>query len=247
MNELVFKNSVGLRLSGFLIKPERQIPGIVIMSHGFMMDRYERGQFPKMAEALKAIGIASLLFDYTGSGQSDDTLITVTRQADDLSSAIRFVKTLGYLKIGLLGVSLGGLYSILAYSTNVSTIVLWAPVTESKIPGKLKEPHVLKDFEQKGYTLIKNRAGKVFTVGKRYYQERLSVDQKAILSRIKCPSLILHGSKDTIIPLRHSEKALKYLPEGSRLWIIHEADHSFATHLELIVTLSADWFSRFLI
>lgn len=247
MNELEFKNSFGLRLSGVLITPERQGRRVVIMSHGFMMDRFERGMFPQLAEALRKMGIASFLFDYTGSGQSDNTSITVAKQTDDLLSAIHFIKTLGYSKIGLLGVSLGGLYSILAYTKDVSTIVLWAPVTASKVPGKLKDPQVLKDLEQKGYTLIKNKAGRDFTIDKQYYQERLSVDQQAILSRVKCPVLILHGSKDSVVSYNHSEKALKFLPDGSRLWIIHEADHSFVTHLDLVITLSSDWLDRFLL
>lgn len=247
MNELVFRNSLGLRVAGVLIAPEQQRQGIVIMSHGFMMDRFERGIFLQLAETLKTNGIATLLFDYTGSGQSDNTSITVAKQTDDLSSAIRFVKTLGYSKIGLVGTSLGGLYSILAYTKDVLTIVLWSPVTAAKVPGKLKDSQVLKDFEQKGYTLVKNKAGRVFTVDKKYYQERLYVDQQAMLSRIKCPVLILHGSKDTTVPHSHSEKALKFLPDGSRLWIIDEADHSFTTHIELVITLSSDWLISFLL
>jgi len=244
MSEVVFKNSTGLKLSGQLITPESQNPqGAVILSHGFMMDRYVRGQFPKMAEALKNNGLASLMFDYTGSGQSDDTAITVTKQTDDLLSAVRFIKTLGYKRVGLLGVSLGGLYSILACTEEISAIVLWAPVTAAKVPGKLKEPCVLNDFQVQGYTLLKNKAGRVFKVDKQYYHERLSVNQEAVLSRVQCPVLILHGNQDTVVPLSHSEKAIKYLPQGSRLWIIHEADHSFANHLKLIITLSADWFS----
>jgi len=247
MVEVVFKNSLGLKLLGHLVTPESQTQGAVILSHGFMMDRYERGHFPKMAEVLKNNGLASLLFDYTGSGQSEDTAITVTKHTDDLLSAICFIKTLGYRRIGLLGVSLGGLYSILAYTDEISAIVLWAPVTAAKVPGKLKEPWVLKDFEEQGYTLLKNKAGRVFKVDKQYYQQRLSVDQEAVLSRVHCPVLILHGSQDTVVPSSHSERAIKYLPQGSRLWIIQEADHSFAGHLDLVITLSSDWLSRFLL
>src|SRR3989344_5175039 len=100
------------------------------------------------------------------------------------------------------------------------------------------------DFEKQGY-VIKTRRGREFKIEKEYFEERKAVNQKELLSRVKCPVLIVHGNEDDSVPLSHSEKAMNYLSSNSELKIIQGADH----HLEIIHgidKMALDWFKRYL-
>lgn len=240
---VVFQDSRGLRLIGVL-KPVKT-DKIIIMSHGFTGDKDEEGRFVKAAGKFSKAGFAVLRFDFAGSGESDFTGTTVSGWVDDLRSAIKFVKQ-RYKKIGLLGLSQGGLCSILSYDKQISTLVLWAPVTKAKTPGSLKDPKIRKELEKKGWVLIKNEAGKEFRVEKEYLTLRESINQQEILSKIKCPVLIIHGNKDDVVPSEHSKTAMNFLPKGSKLEILENAGHSLEERIDTATSLSTDWFKEHL-
>ena len=216
------------------------------MAHGFTGDKDEWGRFVKTAEEFCKNGFAVFRFDFSVSGESEGDSITVKQWVDDLKSAINFVKQKGYSNIGLLGLSLGGLCSILAYNENIKTIVLWEPVTKAKTPTKLKE-EIQAELNEKGYTIIKNKAGKKFKIPKEYLIERETINQQEILSKIRCLVLIIHGDRDDVVPVDHSREAIKYLPKESKLEVIENADHGFYEQLDKIISISLNWFKRYLV
>jgi len=217
MRKVTFQNSKGMNLVGIFHFPKKETKSIIIMAHGFTGDKDEWGRFVKAAEEFCKNGFAVFRFDFSASGESDGDSITVSQWVDDLKSAINFVKQKSYSNIGLLGLSLGGLCSILAYDENIKTMVLWAPVTKAKTLSKLKE------------------------------EIQTELNEQEILSKIKCPVLIIHGDKDDVVPVEHSRKAMKYLPEKSKLDIIENADHGFYEQLDKIIFISLDWFKRYLV
>jgi pimeloyl-ACP methyl ester carboxylesterase len=240
-----FTNSQSLKLYGTLVVPDKDVKDIIIiMSHGFMADREERGIFTEAADLFRKSGFPSFRFDFSGSGQSDTTAITVSKHVDDLCCAVDRMLKKGFTSVGLLGYSLGGLYSFLAYNKRVKTIVAWAPVTDSKVPTKLKDESVQRELEDKGYTRLTNKQGKLFTIEKTYLSQRLAVNQKEMMSKITCPVLIIHGSDDTTVPVTHSHKAMDYLSDESRLWVIDQCAHDFADHHDVLLTLSQQWFVK---
>lgn len=124
MEKVTFQNSKGLNLVGIFHFPEKETKSVIIMAHGFTGDKDEWGRFVKTAEEFCKNGFTVFRFDFSASGESDGDSITVKQWVDDLKSAINFVKQKGYSNIGLLGLSLGGLCSILAYDENIKTRVL---------------------------------------------------------------------------------------------------------------------------
>lgn len=239
---VVFRNSKGLNLVGILepVKTDK----IAILAHGFTSGK-DRPKFVKTAEALSAVGIASLRFDFAGSGESDNREITVAGQLDDLKSAIDFCRKMGYSKIGLLGSSLGGLICILAYDDKICAMVLLAPVTKAKTPGEFKDPARRKEIEEKGYVIL-HKDDREFKVGKDYVVQREKINQQEILSKIKCPVLIIHGDNDVEVPLEHSKSAMDYLPPSSRLEIFKGGSHRLEEDLNRLARLSTDWFKKYL-
>ena len=243
MVKVTFMNSKGLKLVGILHEPSEKTKSIIIMAHGFTGDKDEWGRFVKTAEAFCQAGFAVLRFDFSGSGESGNTPITIKQQVSDLRSAISFVKDEGYSNTALLGLSLGGLCSILAYDLTINALVLWAPVTKARVRDYLnKKEQIIKN----GFILLKNRAGRELKIDPVFIEEAESVDQGKILSSIKCPTLIVHGDQDDTIPLDDSKSAIRYLPKGSKLEIIEGANHVMEPKLDKAIKVSLEWFEQHL-
>jgi len=247
MEELLFKNSDGKELSGNLHLPKEETDSVIIICHGFCSSK-DRERTIETANLYAENGMAALRFDFGGSGKSYDTEISIEKQVDDLQAAIGFVKSKGFTKIGIQGESLGGLVACLAFTPEIKTMVLWAPVTEKKkdVDKVLAQEGFSKEeFEKIGY-ITKTKNGKDFVIPKKYFDERMAVNQKEMLSKIKCPVLILHGEKDDVVPLEDSKKAIKIL-ENSKLDIIPGLGHRFRyDDKKISLKLSVEWFGKFL-
>ena len=105
-------SSRGLRLVGDLLHVGDE--ALVVLCHGYTSDRYSRGRFPAVAQALAAKGISSLAFDFAGCGESDDDVLTLDGQVADLLEALFWARRQGYQRLGVYGHSLGGLVALLA-------------------------------------------------------------------------------------------------------------------------------------
>lgn len=127
MERIVFKNSREQSLVGHLYTSKSK--SIVIMAHALANDKSERGKLDKVAQALNESGYAVLAFDFSGCGESDNDTLTIGKQVEDLYSAIKFSKSKGYLNIGLFGHSVGCLVCLKCHSQEISTMVLWSPIT----------------------------------------------------------------------------------------------------------------------
>lgn len=240
-----FTNTKGNKLVGVLHTPKEKTSKIVVIAHGFCANK-DRERLIQIGETYSENNIAAFRFDFSGSGESDEDEITVENQIDDLKSAIAYVKSLRYEDIGIQGESLGGLVALEVWNSEVKTMVLWAPVTNSK--DKLKEVLVQEklseeELNEKGYVL-KKKDGREFKVPKKYFQERLEVSQEELLGNIRCPVLILHGDKDDCVDLEDSKQAMDHLENGE-LNIIEGAGHILDVRHETF-DLTLDWFKKHL-
>lgn len=142
-----FRNRQGKLLRGMVHRPARprswgwdprkakgpaRVPGVVFF-HGFTGDRMEAHWiFVKCARALANAGIASLRFDFYGSGESEGEFREVTLEGElaDGEEAIKFFrrqKDIDPKRVGLVGLSLGGtVAACLAPRVKGRALVLWA-------------------------------------------------------------------------------------------------------------------------
>lgn len=248
MKRVTFKNSRGLRLVGRFYKGSSK--SAVIMSHGFTGDKSEWGRFDRTAEALNKAGFTVFSFDFSGCGESEDDSLTVEKQVDDLQSAIDFIKQKGFKKLGLLGHSLGGLISLKNLNKGIRALVLWAPATAPKMDiQSWYSRRQLKEMEDTGYLVKKRDMGvrRKFIIEKGMFDELASINQEKLLSKVKCPVLIIHGDKDDVVPVENSQQAMQYLPAGSKLEVIKGADHSFYEQLDKFIGHTVEWFKRLMI
>lgn len=131
--DIVFKTSRGLKLSGALLAPDEGLHDVVVFAHGTGSNKASprnRG----IAERLLNAGIASFLFDFTGHGQSDGIMeqSTQDQQFDDLMSAMDFLNSQTFFEdrfFGISGSSTGATVAIhvAAQDTRIQAMVLRVP------------------------------------------------------------------------------------------------------------------------
>lgn len=127
----------GVPCAAWLYRPvEVERPPVVVMAHGFGAHRSFR--LPCFAERFAAGGLAVLLFDHRGLGDSDGKprgLVDPFRQLDDWRSAIAYVRRHPELdgdRIGLWGTSFSGghVISLAAEDPGIAAIVAQVPFVD---------------------------------------------------------------------------------------------------------------------
>jgi uncharacterized protein len=242
MKKITFRNSVGLSLVGEFDVPEKRSDTCIVIAHGFAANK-DRERFLTISRLLNKAGFAVLRFDFAGSGESDRRAITLAGQVDDLKSAVEFAKRNHYLKVGVLAESFGALTALNAFNKDFSSLVLLAPVTDGVPASSLFGDEIKTRFDKDGFIPFQ-KDGREFIVPKQYVTDRTKIDQKKILSRINIPVLIIHGDHDRTIPLKHSERALKYLSDDSALEVVKNGSHTLDDNVEEIAYPILEWFKK---
>jgi len=235
MQKAVEIESGNLRLRGMLHVPENikdKVP-IVIIFHGLFGNKMgPHFIFVKLSRLLERAGIASIRFDFAGSGESDGKFIDMTMGTElkDASNILNYVRTLEFVdndKIGIVGLSMGGaIASMLAGNrkSDVKTMCLWAPAgnMDEIILGKKYIGGNYEGFRQNSYLDVEGLlVGKGFVDNAkdiRIYEKATEYDKK---------SLIIHGSKDEEVLLSASQKYTDLWGESSQLKVINGANHTF--------------------
>lgn len=116
--DVFFKNDKKLVLAGRIEFPEKKAESypIVVFAHGFDSGK-DSPRGVVVADHLRKRGIATLLFDFTGHGESQGvkTDSTIDQQVDDLISAIDCAAgnpRIDAGRIGVCGASSGGLVAL---------------------------------------------------------------------------------------------------------------------------------------
>ncbi len=277
MPRVTFRNSRGRQLVGDLTPAaDRASPGadraiagadracagepgpaaghaIVIMTHGFASDRLSRGRFPLIAAALAGAGFASLAFDFGGCGESDDDVLTMAGQLDDLQAAIAFAGSLGFAPVGLHGHSLGGRVCLKAAPPQAATIA----TTGAPIGPMRYDPHdyftaaQMDELSRTGKVTMPQAGDRLRTqvvAGAGLLNDLVTGDQDALLGGVRCPVLLIDGDGDDEErqALAHARQGLPLLPSGSRVELIPGSPHNLEGHLDQAVALLLAWFAEHL-
>ncbi|GEM_PF-143471 len=235
----------GIALSGHLYA--RDSKKIVVSAHGFTSDQF--GKSTCLAQALARQNISALTFDFSGCGESQDDTVSLTKEVEDMTSVIEYVRSLGYDCLGLEGCSAGGIIALRTWDPTIKTLVLWAPVTRGWDKEEKFSPEQLEEFEREG-ALTEQKPQPYLRasvkIDKVVLHERSEIDTKEILSRITVPVIIIHGDKDIDVPIAYSKEAMQYLSSNSRLEILEGEDHWFKHSREKLYALSVEWFTKYL-
>lgn len=221
-----FNNSQGQKLCGILSEKSKDI--IIVMCHGFYSSK-DSTTFVTLEDILNKENVSTFRFDFHGHGESDGLFedITLSQSVDDALKAIDFVKSKGFKKIGLVGSSFGGFVSILATSKSpeVSLLALKSPVSNYIQKLIAHDGNDLKQWKEQGfiYRIVNDKKLKL---NYSFYEDAENCDGYLAAKKITVPTLIVHGDKDSSVPLEQS-KTSSILIQDCRLEIIKGADHQY--------------------
>jgi alpha/beta superfamily hydrolase len=234
MQKAVEIQSRNLTLRGMLHIPEGmsgKVP-IVCIFHGFTGNKMEpHFIFVKLSRMLEAKGIASIRFDFGGSGESDGDFIdmTLSNELEDAFNILDYARSLDFVdldKVGILGLSMGGaVASMLAgtRSKDVHSLCLWAPA------GNMGELIMRGRSEEDADKLRKSGCWDVggLLLGAGFIVDVMNLDIYGKAADFDKNVLILHGDKDQAVPLTTSEKYLEIYGTKGVMHTIEGADHTF--------------------
>ncbi len=230
------------------IRTRRGGPSVVFF-HGFTGDRMEsHWLFVKCARALAREGIASLRFDFYGSGESEGEFSEATWQSEisDATVAVEFFrrqKGIDPDRLSLLGLSLGGaIAASIATTARAQALVLWSALAHPQ------ELHALAEATVKLAAGV-DRAHEygAHLVSSRFLENLDQLEPLKAVATFHGPTLIIHPEKDDYLPLSHPEAYFQAAGAAIKeKVIIPGADHTFTSVAweREVITRSVEWLSR---
>lgn len=239
--ETKFTTLDGLRLRGTLALPSDPSAGAAVLVHGGGVTRDEAGFFTRVASGLVDVGVASLRFDLRGHGESEGRQedLTIASVLNDIRSAIEHVSELADRgSVTLIGTSFAG--GICAYFAShhqelVRRLILFNPLLNYKKRFIDDKPYWHNDHisEDAGKELSQNGFiphNPTFKLGRALLNEIFYLRPHEAIKEIAVPTLIVHGTRDTFIPVESSRECIKQIPAHAQLVEIEGAQHGFAVH-----------------
>ncbi|MCH8566952.1 MAG: dienelactone hydrolase family protein [Balneolales bacterium] len=252
---------------------------VVIFIHGFKGFK-DWGAFPDACFEIARSGCAVIAMNFSRNGVEghNDTFDrldlfqdeTFTQDLADIRSVIDALQsqkiksnstTLETDYIALIGHSRGGHTAVTAAAefNEVSTLITWAAVADYT---KHFPPEMIKDWEKKGYTEIKNsRTGQLMRVNKSVYDDLLeNADLLVAVKRVQSlmiPCCFIHGTLDKAVPMNNSQMLFQMCRSAEKERImINGADHTFgishpwveddiSEHFSTVVEKTIEWLETY--
>lgn len=238
------QRAIELTRGGFTLRGMEHVPDmaqlpcpVVAIFHGFTADKLGPHQLlRKLSEALEAVGVASVRFDFAGSGESDGRFqdITVSREIDEAHAIVDFIRQderFDPNRVMLVGHSVGGLVASLVAAQrkdDVARLGLIAPA------GNLRD-FVFGLAQQAGLRLEHLQADAFdwggFLVGKAFALDLLKLEPFVQAKPYTKSVLLVHGSEDATVP---SQVSLHYRDEvyggQAEVRLVADANHTFDSH-----------------
>ncbi len=259
IRKVYFENQ-GYKIEGFLHLSEKETKSLIILVHGFTGSRNGPGNlFIELAEDLTSKGFNVLRFNFrfTTDDWNEFHKMTMEGEVSDLKLIINEMSK-KYDKIGLVGESMGGSISILSYNEKVKCLVLWYTALfrrETALSKRFLSKEKLQELEKTGFIRGKKSNGQEYKVGKDFVKEIETIDIVPHAKKISCPTLLIHGDVDDIVPFSHSEILLTILKGPKKLEKIIGANHAWENEeysnynieaQKLAIKLTTDWFNKWL-
>ncbi len=207
---------------------------VVILMHGIFSSK-DFAPMPKIASHLASKGYASIRFDFGGHGKSQGKKVnmTIAKELEEAMAVWNYAKGLPFASsIYVLGHSQGGVVaSMLSGMLSEEGddvprgLILLAPgevIKEATQAGKFfgkafdpkNPPEYIKCFN-------------IYKLGRDYLTQTQELDIYGTSAPYKGPVKLIHGSKDTIVPLWCSEKYVEtYGEDRATLDIIEGEGHT---------------------
>jgi dipeptidyl aminopeptidase/acylaminoacyl peptidase len=245
---VVFRSRRGNRLVGVVHAPAIDVetrPG-VILCHG--MESTKDGiKHLRLGERLSSAGLTVLRFDfsYVGESEGDFADLTFRGEVEDLGGAWDFLRSRVPGPVGLLGSSMGGTVALL-FAADEPEVRALATIAAVAHPERILielRPAEIERWRKEGMLSL----GGV-KLRSTFLDDVRTLDVVAACRRIRCPTFVVHGSADRVVPCSDAEEIAAALGGERRLKIYPDADHRFSrpADLEAMLADCSAWLERYL-
>lgn len=222
---------------------------MVILMHGIFSSK-NIVPIPALAKALAKEGIASICFDFGGHWKSEGKMehMTVGKEIEDALAMWEYAKSLPYVsKIGLLGHSQGGVVAsmtagiLASRGESPAALVLIAPgsvIQDACKSGRFfgaefnpaDPPEYVKCFG-------------IMKLGREYILTTQELDIYGTAKAYTGPVRLIHGSKDTIVPMSCSERFVETYTQDAELVVVEGENHMITRRLKTVVSHAVSFFA----
>ena len=175
MSDVRIDTPRGITLAGTLTLPQGAAPldpsrapasaspaparreGVVLLAHDFLTHRHGLGgHLDRVSECYREAGLATLAIDFSGLGDSDDAVITLAGQAEDLRAVSSWLAERGYRRQAIHANGFGATAALVARPERVRTAVLVGAVVgpQSILWEEVFSPEQLDELAAHGLTRI---------------------------------------------------------------------------------------------
>lgn len=242
----------GVRLAGTF--EESTGTAAVLFAHSFLADRHGGRVFDVLASAYRTEGYATLQIDFSGCGASDDDVVTVDGEVEDLRSASAWLVEQGYADQAIHAHAFGSLAALRAGPPAVRTVILTAALT-----GPLSYPweeifsaEQLDDLEHHGLARIPDdnevRHREYSVISRQTLADISLVDQRRLLADVRVPVRLVHSGGDDgeADHIALSREALPLLPRGSRMEVLPSVRVDTMDGIDDVAALCVGWLAEHL-
>ena len=221
---------------------------MVILMHGIFSSK-NIVPIPALARALAKEGIASICFDFGGHWKSEGQMqhMTVGKEIEDALAMWDYARALPFVsRIGLLGHSQGGVVAsmtagiLASRGESPAALVLIAPgsvIQDACRNGRFfgaefnpaDPPEYVKCFG-------------IMKLGQEYILTTQELDIYGTAKAYTGPVRLIHGSKDTIVPMSCSEKFVEEYTQDAELIVVQGENHMITRKLRTVVSLAVSFF-----
>ena len=233
--------------------PETDRCPMVILMHGIFSSK-DVNPMPSLAKALARAGIASIRFDFDGHGKSEGRMqdMTIEKEIADAMVIWEFAKSLPFVtRTGFLGHSQGG---VIASMTAGRLAAAGRHVPDGMVllaPGS-----VIKDACQGGKFFNARfdpadppayiRCWGTMKLGREYLLTTQQLDIYGTAAAYEGPVLLLHGTKDSIVPMWCSEKYVETYGPHATLVKVDGENHMITRRKKEICAQAVAFFRQVL-
>lgn len=220
---------------------------LVLIFHGFNASK-DMDLLTELSDQLNKRGIATLLFDFNGHGQSEGSFLdmTIPNELEDAQLVYAYAQGLPHVtSISAVGHSQGGIIAgMLAGELGeekLKSIALMSPAPELKedtakgdLFGVQYDPHNIPEY-------ITLPTG--LKVGRAFLETTPDLPIYEVSSQYQGPVLVVHSKDDQLVPYHYGVEYSQVFP-NVQLEILSGYDHNFTQDIQAVDQIVADFFEQ---
>lgn len=247
MSQVRIQTPRGVQLAGTFTVPVDSTDAAVLFSHSFLMDRQSSAHFPKLAKMYRGLGYATLGFDYSGHGSSDDDRIIVEHRTEDLRAASGWLAEQGFTRQLIHAHSTGSLSALRARPTAVEAMFVTSAVLGpvSYDWEAIFSQEQLEQLDRTGFMTIPDDSPgprEAFTINSQTLVDLSLNKPEELLRDLTTPLQLVYDRADEERGLVvTATEAFPLLPDGSRLEVVEDVSFNDPKNLDQLGELAKEW------